>query len=522
MNKKTVILLGFIMGIAVLSLVSVQAYWLKDAFHVKEKHFNQLVLKALSEMAYKMEQEETYELFIDEIITDLQDSIIVQSMQPFIDTLLELNLNTNNISQYQNTTQPTMPPGGSGVNKGNSISNLIHDTNSLQRVTPPQPNTKTAQQQLIEKRRYLNKVLLKMFSRTPDITNRVTPNEIEAILKETLKDYGIDLGFEYSVSRWGNVLAYQSPSFQPETISSIFQVRLFPDDLTSQNNYLHIYFPNRRNYIIRSLGLMGIISGILTILIVFTFAFTLYIIFRQKRLSEMKGDFVNNMTHELKTPISTISLASQMLGDKSIPNSSKNFDRISDIISQESKRLGFQVEKVLQMAAIDKGNLNLKINEINFHEIIESVAGNFMLQVENKGGLLIPSLHATKTTVKVDSVHMTNVISNLLDNAIKYTKKTPEIFIETKNNESYLMVSVRDNGIGISKSNQKRVFDKFYRVPTGNVHNVKGFGLGLNYVKKIVDAHKGQIEIESEPDKGTVFTFTLPLIDKNNSEHGKN
>lgn len=518
MNKRTVILLGFVMSLALSSLVSVQTYWLKNAFHVKEKQFNQLVLKSLSDMAYKMEQEEAYELLADEFYADTKDSLMYLSMQPYLDTLFELRKSKNS-ELLQSKKEPT----SNNTTEEDELSDIDSALELNQTISNSRQLALATEKQLIEKKKYLNKVLLRMFNNRPDIATRVSPDEMEAILKETLKDYGIDIGFEFLVSRWGNVMAYQSQGFeQLRFISSGYQVRLFPDDISSQHNNLQIYFPERRNYIIRSLGLMGISSGVLTVLIVFTFAFTLYIIYRQKKLSEMKGDFVNNMTHELKTPISTISLASQMLGDKSIPNSSKNFDRISDIISQESKRLGFQVEKVLQMAAIDKGKLNFKIDTIDFHEIIESVAGNFILQVENKGGLLIPSLHASDTFVDIDSVHMTNVISNLLDNAIKYSEKTPEIFIETRNEENYLLVSVRDNGIGISKTNQKRIFDKFYRVPTGNVHNVKGFGLGLNYVKKIIEAHKGEITIDSEQGKGTIFTFSLPIINQTNLDDGKN
>lgn len=495
-----------------------QIYWLKNAYNVKEQQFNQLVLQSLSEMAYKMEQEEAYELIYDEFADEYKDSLLFKSMQDLLDTLPEIENNQDNggASRFKQS--------GAEIINEDSIQNT-HSYIGVQgnyTISSTQQIARATEQQFIEKRKYLNKVLQRMFSRTPDIVQRLTPNELEAILKETLRDYNIGLDFEYSVSRWGNVLAYKSKGFFPETISSVYQVKLFPDDISSQNNFLQIYFPNQRNFIIRSLGFMGVISITLTILILFTFTFTLVIIFRQKKLSEMKGDFVNNMTHELKTPISTISLASQMLGDKSIPNESKNLSRISDIVSQESKRLGFQVEKVLQMAAIDKGKLKLKLTTVDLHEIIEAVAGNFVLQVENKGGLLIPSLHAEKTMVEVDSVHLTNVISNLLDNAIKYTKNSPEIYIETKNNDGLLLVSVRDNGIGISKSNQKKIFDKFYRVPTGNVHNVKGFGLGLNYVKKIIEAHKGEIAIESETDKGTVFTIKLPLLTNKISDYGKN
>ena len=201
-----------------------------------------------------------------------------------------------------------------------------------------------------------------------------------------------------------------------------------------------------------------------------------------------------------------------MLSDKSIPVVEKNIDRISDIVAEETKRLGYQVEKVLQMAKFDQGQLKLKYKEVHMHELIESVMSNFILQVESKEGILVPSLQADNDLVNADPVHMSNVISNLLDNAVKYTFKTPEIYLETQNNNSSLLLVVRDNGIGIGKSNQRRIFDKFYRVPTGNIHNVKGFGLGLSYVKKIIEEHQGTIEVNSELDVGSIFTIRLPLL----------
>jgi two-component system phosphate regulon sensor histidine kinase PhoR len=200
-----------------------------------------------------------------------------------------------------------------------------------------------------------------------------------------------------------------------------------------------------------------------------------------------------------------------MLSDASIPDTKKNYSRISGLISEESKRLGYQVERVLQMAKFDQGELKLKFEELNLHEVIESVITNFMIQVDSKQGMLIPSLHADNDLVRADSGHITNVLSNLLDNAIKYTPEKPEIFIETRNLHKSLLIIIRDNGIGISKANQRRIFDKFFRISTGNVHNVKGFGLGLSYVKRIVEEHHGTISVESEPGEGSVFTISLPI-----------
>ena len=220
------------------------------------------------------------------------------------------------------------------------------------------------------------------------------------------------------------------------------------------------------------------------------------------------------MTHELKTPISTISLASQMLSDSSIPEESKNLGNISRIISDESKRLGYQVEKVLQMAIFDRGRIRLKRKSTDINELVQNVITNFDLQVRNRSGSLSGELNAESALLEVDPVHFTNVVSNLVDNAIKYSKEAPEISIKTLNLSGQLVIRVADRGIGINKEDQRRIFEKFYRVPTGNVHNVKGFGLGLSYVKKIVEEHRGAVKLTSEINKGTEFEISIPVNTK--------
>jgi two-component system phosphate regulon sensor histidine kinase PhoR len=257
-----------------------------------------------------------------------------------------------------------------------------------------------------------------------------------------------------------------------------------------------------------------IISSIIIILIILTiFTATLIIIFRQKKLSEMKSDFVSNMTHELKTPISTISLASQMLSDDQVSNSKDYIKNISKIIKDETMRLSMQVEKVLQTSIIDKGMLKLKIENIDIHDIIKKILENFEIRVKNENGTIELNLEAQKSIIKADKVHITNVLVNLCENALKYKQEIPEIKIETKNIANSIIINVIDTGIGISKENYKKVFEKFYRVSTGNLHDVKGFGLGLSYVKKIVEEHNGTITLESKLKKGSVFSIKLPLND---------
>jgi two-component system phosphate regulon sensor histidine kinase PhoR len=506
MSKKLIIALVVFMSVALLGLILVQSLWINDAYRVKEKNFDQLVQKALTEAVYSIQRNETMSYIFNELVPQEYDSTFNQNNSYNFDTVINFKIDNGSgtfISQnfkisrsskngnYQTDISVAANEGGK------SVGDLIRDESFLRRVS--------------NRKSFIDQVISQMVMLTPEIEKRLTPGIVEETLKKSLADNGIDIKFEYAVKKGDKSLVFNSGGFETKRNLHFYEFGLFPDDFFNSYNSLSIYFPYRRNFIIRSLGLMGVSSAFLTLFLILTFAFTLYVIFRQKKLSEMKSDFVNNMTHELKTPISTISLASQMLSDKSIPIGDKNTDRISDIISQESQRLGYQVERVLQMAKFDQGKLNLKYRDVHVHELIESVVSNFILQVESREGMLVPSLHAENDLICADPVHLGNVISNLLDNAIKYTTKKPEINIETQSDRKELKLIVHDNGIGISKSNQKRIFDKFYRVSTGNIHNVKGFGLGLSYVKKIVEEHAGSVKVESEPGVGTTFILKIPL-----------
>jgi signal transduction histidine kinase len=290
-----------------------------------------------------------------------------------------------------------------------------------------------------------------------------------------------------------------------------YSQQLFHDDDEKKATFLTVAFLTKQNYIFKSLNLLLPSIGLsLFILCIFVFAIT--VIFKQKQLNKIKNDFVNNMTHELKTPISTISLASQMLQDPSVGKTPETLKHISNVIRDETKRLSFQVEKVLQMAIFEKDKSSLKPSEIHVNSLISDIIGNFSLKVVNKGGKVFSNLNAKNDLILVDEVHFTNVVFNLMDNALKYSNKPLLLNIETRNEKDKLLISIEDNGIGIPKEDLKRIFEKFYRVSTGNLHNVKGFGLGLAYVKKIINDHKGTIDVESNLNIGTKFTITIPTI----------
>lgn len=251
-----------------------------------------------------------------------------------------------------------------------------------------------------------------------------------------------------------------------------------------------------------------------TFLLLFIFVYTIILAFKQKRLSEIKNDFINNMTHEFKTPISTISLAAQMLNDDSVSKSPKMLKHVSGIINDETKRLRFQVEKVLQMSMFDKKKATLRMQDVDANAVIAKVIDTYKIKVEKYGGHLKFDLDAEDSIVNVDEMHFTNVIFNLLDNAVKYRREEVplELAVSTHNiNDDYLEIAISDNGIGIKKDDLKKIFDKFYRVSTGNRHDVKGFGLGLAYVSKMITLFKGTIKVESELNKGSKFIITLPL-----------
>lgn len=291
------------------------------------------------------------------------------------------------------------------------------------------------------------------------------------------------------------------------------KVTLFPKEETISGE-MRVFFPNRSTIIWSSLwqNILGLL--LFTAIILFSFFYTLNIVFRQKKVGEMKTDFINNMTHEFKTPIATISLASDSMVSPKIAGDPEKVRRFANIIKQENKRMNAQVEKVLQMALLDKEDFSLKVSEVNLHEIIDRAVENIGLQVEKREGTARAELLATRPVIQGDATHISNVINNLLDNANKYSPEKPEISVHTRNVANGVEVIVKDRGLGMTKEAKKHIFDKFYRVHTGNLHDIKGFGLGLSYVKAIMTAHKGQIDVKSELGKGSSFILTFPSVIK--------
>jgi signal transduction histidine kinase len=361
----------------------------------------------------------------------------------------------------------------------------------------------------------LDEVALQMVYRASDkpINERVRFKDLDDYIKSALLNNGIDMPYHFTVIDKNGTEAYRCPDYETEGADDAYTQPLFQNDPPVKMSLLKIHFPGKRDYIFDSVSFM-IPSVIFTLVLLITFIVTLYLVFRQKKLTEMKNDFINNMTHEFKTPISTISLAAQMLKDPSVAKSPQMFQHISGFINDETKRLRFQVEKVLQMSMFDRQKATLKTKELDINELITSVINTFALKVERYNGKITSELDAEEPMINADEMHITNVIFNLMDNAVKYKKPDVDLHlnVRTWNEPGKVMISIEDNGIGIKKEDLKKIFEKFYRVHTGNLHDVKGFGLGLAYVKKIITDHKGLIRAESEPNVGTKFIIALPLL----------
>jgi len=516
MSKRILWILTIALSLTLLGLVYIQISWVENAISLKDRQFQQLVNSTLTDVSRQLENYYT---------TRRLNAIISERLSPGAEMEWQLELDEDPpevvIDEIEDATAlPPVSEGGSMEEYMELIGDTvivirrdgddIVDTISFSEFRNME-SRKKLEQSMKEQQVMINTIMKQMLLEDVAFGERVEQEQLEDVLSGNLVDRGISLDYEYSVIRDNNQEIYASGNFDTSTEHYYFRTALMKNEIQDEETYLYVYFPGQQALVRGSLGFLGTSSLVLTLLMVVLFTFALYVIFRQKKLSDIKNDFVNNMTHELKTPISTISLASQMLSDNSIPDEKKNLGHISRIIQTESKRLGYQVERVLQMAVLDQGHLVLKKETVSMNEIITTVAQNFRLQIENKQGKLEVFDTAGEDLVEGDKVHLMNVVTNLVDNAVKYSREHPEIVVNTHNTKGSYRFSVQDNGIGIAKDDQKKVFDRFYRVSTGNVHDVKGFGLGLSYVKLIVEQHGGTIRLSSEINKGTTFDVTIPL-----------
>ncbi len=458
---------------ATIGLMVIQVYWIRDAVKLKQAVFIRDVKQAISQVVFEIDK-------------------------------IRLEERVKEQRRYYEENQ-------SSFQAYDSINRVIYqnfkDLRSINDIDRFMRNTDMAS-------KALNQLTFTYNRQEPGNFYYNNKAVIDSLISRSLKNKQINTKFEFGI-------------YSPPTNSMILQKSgKYPDDLLNESfvfdlspigsmfaypNKLLVYFPNEKTFIIGQLWVMLIVSVLLFLVIIAAFSFSTYTIFRQKRLSEMKSDFINNMTHEFKTPISTISLACEALRDSDIPKTESVYEAYIGMINEENGRLASMAEQILQTAVIDKGQLRIREELIDMDDLIKAAMGSKSMALTAKGGTMEYQNKATRTQLMGDRVHLTNLIINLLDNAIKYCVVPPKIIINTINHGNLLLIRVQDNGIGISKSNRKKIFEKLYRVPTGNIHNFKGFGLGLSYVKAIVELHNGEVFVDSELDKGSTFTIQLPL-----------
>lgn len=509
MKKSTTWALGGVMGVSFLILLYLQVGYMRDMVSMRSRQFEESVKRGLYQVAHTLEMDEARRYLEEDMQTVARAE--QESRQNIIEQVITFPDGSSMTVQHS-VANPTPPP--------------FTQIPSLQIPRPGGNPTvsernRSLQEDMIKRyisqRAMMDEVIYSIIYSASEkpLRDRIDFSLLANELTAQLQNNGISIPFHYIVTtNSGRVVGgCDCADFNYKNQKYSFSQTLFQNSPPNRIGVLKVYFPTYRDYVYSSVRFM-IPSLIFTIVLLITFVFTLIVLFRQKRLSEAKNDFINNMTHEFKTPISTISLAAQMLGDSSVTKSPQMFQHISGVICDETKRLRFQVEKVLQMSMFERNVNNLKLKETDANELISGVVKTFRLKVESCGGSIDTRFEAENPFVMADEMHFTNVVFNLMDNAVKYRRQESNLHLDisTWNENDRLFVSISDNGIGISKEDLKKIFEKFYRVHTGNLHDVKGFGLGLAYVRRVVQDHGGTIKAESELGVGTRFIISLPLV----------
>ncbi|MGL5227270.1 MAG: sensor histidine kinase [Bacteroidales bacterium] len=516
MRKSTIWTLTLVLIATFLGLLVLQINYLEEMVKMRNEQFSEAVKRSLYQVTRSLETEETKRYLEEDL---MNNPTPLYYSYPKIN---ELGVENNSLSTIRGAKSKKILEAEAIEEIRKDYTNekpelylsKRHGKNSISKTSSELQNALKGR--YLYQREILDYLILDQLSSagTKPLDERINFYQLKDYLRIELLNNGLNLIFEFAVVDKDNKIVYKTSGYNPKSDEEVFTRIIFPNDPPNKYSYLKVYFTNKKHYIYESISFM-IPSFIFTGVLLLTFIFTIYSVVRQKKLSEMRNDFINNMTHEFKTPVSTISLAAQMLKDPAVMKSPTMFQHISGVIIDETKRLSFQVDKVLQMSLFDKQKATLKLREVKLSELLTSVVSTFKLKVEQFGGSITIDIKTDNDLVYIDEMHFTNVIFNLLDNAIKYSK--PEVPLTLKvtllnEGADKVQVTIEDNGIGIKKENIKRIFERFYRVPTGNVHNVKGFGLGLAYVKKIITDLKGTIRAESELGLGTKFIITLSTI----------
>ena len=524
MSKRIFILLVLLMSLSLIGIIFVQAYYINNTVTNKEEQFTFNINNILEFVAKAIEERESREYYYryQNLIsnTEQADSIAIREL--FIKqedegrnetliyrngileenfklstSLFDIGLDTDSITLKRLTgRRETKIYSGSGIENELEI-NPVKSLLNMGRLTE------------IERSQF--ETAYRDLAKTNPIHKRVSRNEIRRLIELRLQQEKLDLDFEFAIYSKDLATKVQSDNFEYDE-DSTYGIPVFLDNEKHSDFSLLVNFPGRKKFILSSILGMGILSSLFTIVIFIAFTTAIYQLIKQRKISQIKSDFINNMTHEFKTPIATINLALDAIKNPQVIKDEEKVTRYLGMIKDENKRMHAQVENVLRISKLEKNELNISKDRVNLHDIIQDGIAHVDLIVKDRNGYIKKEFNANHSSILANQSHFTNVVVNILDNAIKYSPESPEINVITENTGNSIILRISDKGSGMSKVAQKRVFEKFYREHTGDVHNVKGHGLGLAYVKRIVEDHHGHISLESEKGKGSTFILKLPLI----------
>lgn len=512
MNKRNFTIIIALLILSLVSILFVQFNWISDLNRLNEDRFKQDVQHVLYMINERLEEKEIINLTKDNLEATLK---IRRSNDRGGIELIESTFNKETIDSSKfisskNSFQFDIESGDlddTDINSNINASIQIEDMEDLTLDTAIQSQIN----KILDRSEMIQIILNKLLTNDRTITSDFDINFLNKMIMVNLSQMNLDLDYDFLIYNNEENKIELSSAENPEILKSEFKINLFQNDLMDSNLDLYLYFPNQRQYIQESNFFNIIISGVFLVVIGLCFYYVILKVFDLKKLSETKNEFIDNMTHELKTPISTISLACEALLDKEITNKDSKENYVK-IINDENRRLGGQVEKVLSIAKTEKKNYEIDFDKLDIHKIINDSIKINQFKIEKREGKILQNLKAKNSVISGNYDHLLNVFNNLIENANKYSLDIPHIEISTENKNNKLFVMVSDRGIGIRKSNLDKIFDKFYREPQGNIHNVKGFGLGLSYVRNIVVKHNATIKVESQLNKGTKFEISFKNI----------
>jgi two-component system phosphate regulon sensor histidine kinase PhoR len=527
-----------LMTLSLLGIVAVQFFWIRNAIQVKEQQFDQSVSKALTQIVQRLKKDRDVHYVSGFVLQD--DHAYGYT---YNDSIVWTNRNNASGDPIYVSRSPKVKSGSSVSvsTKGGSailtvdavhndtfryktivkLDSLKDELNSDQYFVMTELEdslnliVEKTLSQVREQRATVNEAIDEMVIELKSIDDPI--DEIvsrDLLAKRTdqaLKDEGILLPYEFGIyyPEKDSLSILSSANYTPGK-NKLYKTRLFPESIFERPEALVISFPGQRAHILESMAWLLSGSVLFTAVILLTFFLTIRIILKQKKVSEIKSDFINNMTHEFKTPIATISLAVDSINNPKVIDQPEKIKYFTGVIDEENKRMNTRVENVLQMSLIESSDFSLQPELTDIHEILGQAARNVQLQVSKRQGILNLDLDAANPSIMADKTHLLGIFTNLLDNAVKYSAEAPDIRISTRDGQNVLEVRIADKGVGMSREQQNRIFDKFYRIPSGDIHNVKGFGLGLSYVKAIILSMKGDIEVKSQVDKGSTFILRFP------------